>query len=162
MAWGALAQRASISRARTGLLEYYTLAPRFLGGSIARAKQQAEIIQSFDAIRGHRAYAFIDMHLGQTGLARKEFLGGSALQTYIGRGPRAWSMGADRTNARDAMRRYRPPATERGQSTVTPLSRSSGYGSIAVPFHHSFDGGSLAIAKCRCGVFGGALPVVPT
>lgn len=66
--------------ARTGLLEYYTLAPGFLGGDIAKAREQAEIIRSFSPIGGHRAYAFIDQHLKQTDRARKELLDAVAEQ----------------------------------------------------------------------------------
>ena len=37
-----------------------------------------------------------------------------------------------------------------------------GYGSMAVPSHHRLAPVNLKMAKCRCGVFGGALPDVPT
>ncbi len=66
--------------ARIGLLEYYTLAPGFLGGSIEKARQQAAYIGSKDSLGGHRANAFIDVHLKQTDLARKELLAGVAEQ----------------------------------------------------------------------------------
>jgi tetratricopeptide (TPR) repeat protein len=59
--------------ARIGLLEYYTLAPRLLGGDIEKAREQANLIKSRDLIGGHRAHAFIDAHLNQIDLARKEF-----------------------------------------------------------------------------------------
>ncbi|QSX78856.1 PAS domain S-box protein [Lysobacter solisilvae] len=39
---------------------------------------------------------------------------------------------------------------------------SSGYGLIAVPFHHCFSGPSSKTAKCRWGADGLALPVLPT
>lgn len=59
--------------ARIGLLEYYTLAPRLLGGDIDKARTQANVIKSTDVIGGHRAHAFIYAHLKQIDLARKEF-----------------------------------------------------------------------------------------
>ena len=40
--------------------------------------------------------------------------------------------------------------------------RSNGNGSTGVPSHHRLTSVDRAIAKCRCGRFGGALPVVPT
>ena len=60
--------------ARTGLLEYYTLAPGFLGGSIDKAREQAAEIRTKNPLGGHRAFAFIDNHLKQTDLARREML----------------------------------------------------------------------------------------
>ena len=39
---------------------------------------------------------------------------------------------------------------------------SNGNGSTGVPSHHRLTSVDRAIAKCRCGRFGGALPVVPT
>jgi tetratricopeptide (TPR) repeat protein len=66
--------------ARIGLLEYYTLAPRFLGGSIDKAREEAAFIRMKDELGGHRAYAFIDTHLKQTDLARKEMLDAVAEQ----------------------------------------------------------------------------------
>lgn len=58
--------------ARIGLLEYYTLAPRFMGGSIEKAREQATIIGSKDQLGGRRANAFIATHLKQYDLARRE------------------------------------------------------------------------------------------
>ncbi|MEA2488717.1 MAG: hypothetical protein QOH21_509, partial [Acidobacteriota bacterium] len=44
-----------------------------------------------------------------------------------------------------------------------PLYRAkTGYGFTGTPFHHSFVAGRFSIEKCRWGVPGGALPVVPT
>ena len=66
--------------ARIGLLEYYTLAPRLLGGDIEKAREQANVIKSRDSIGGHRAHAFISVHLKRIDLARKEFLDAVAEQ----------------------------------------------------------------------------------
>ncbi|MEO8191390.1 MAG: tetratricopeptide repeat protein [Acidobacteriota bacterium] len=43
--------------ARTGLIEFYLRAPGFMGGSVARAKSEAEEVRRRDALRGHRAMA---------------------------------------------------------------------------------------------------------
>jgi len=45
---------------------------------------------------------------------------------------------------------------------VTPRATRIGYGSTASPFDQALFGGNTLMAKCRCGVSGGALPVVPT
>ena len=97
-AYGKLAQRANVFRrmgyakrtraefekaveldpndadTRIALLQFYTLAPGFLGGSIQKAKEQAEAIAKMDAVGGHRAHAFIYTHLRQYDSARKELL----------------------------------------------------------------------------------------
>ena len=41
-------------------------------------------------------------------------------------------------------------------------SVNTAYGFTAVPAHQRFSGPSRTMAKCRCGVSAGALPVVPT
>ena len=43
--------------ARIGLEEFYLRAPGFMGGSVARAKSEAEEVRRRDALRGHRAMA---------------------------------------------------------------------------------------------------------
>ncbi len=43
--------------ARIGLVEFYLRAPGFMGGSLARAKNEAEEVRRRDALRGHRAMA---------------------------------------------------------------------------------------------------------
>src|SRR5579884_553299 len=50
-------------RARFCLVQYYTLAPNFMGGSIDVARQHAAEIAKRDPAWGHRAEAFIDGHL---------------------------------------------------------------------------------------------------
>lgn len=39
--------------ARHGLIEYYSQAPGFMGGSIEKAKEQAHEIEKIDPMRGH-------------------------------------------------------------------------------------------------------------
>ena len=51
-------------------------------------------------------------------------------------------------------------ANRRGRLARPPQRLEKDY--TASPFHHCFSGPSRKIAKCRCGAFGGALPVVPT
>lgn len=41
--------------ARLGLMEFYLRAPGFMGGSVARAKSEADEVRRRDALRGHRA-----------------------------------------------------------------------------------------------------------
>jgi Tfp pilus assembly protein PilF len=60
--------------ARYALVEFYTLAPGFLGGSQGKAFQQASEIKTRDAAMGHRAFAFIYEHQKKPDLARKEYI----------------------------------------------------------------------------------------
>ncbi len=83
VAYGKLAQKASMFRqpslarhtrgeferavqldpndleARFALVQYYTIAPAFLGGSRQKALQQAEAIRERDAHAGHQALEFV-------------------------------------------------------------------------------------------------------
>lgn len=45
--------------ARSGLCQFYLMAPGIMGGSIEKAKQQAEAIRNLDAYRGYLVYASI-------------------------------------------------------------------------------------------------------
>lgn len=96
-AYGTLAERASIFKqpglasktrkeferavqldpnhleSRFGLVQFYMIAPGFMGGSHAKATQQAEEIKKRDAITGHRAFAFIYTRQKKPDLARKEY-----------------------------------------------------------------------------------------
>jgi tetratricopeptide (TPR) repeat protein len=60
--------------ARLGLLDYYSMAPGFMGGSDEKALQQAQEIKKRDAIEGHRAMARIYARDKKTDLAKKEVL----------------------------------------------------------------------------------------
>jgi tetratricopeptide (TPR) repeat protein len=99
-AYGTLAQRASIFKqpglakktrqeferavqlnpndlsARFGLLEYYMIAPGFMGGDQQKAIEQANEIKRRDSSDGHRAFAFIYSRQKKPELARKEYLDG--------------------------------------------------------------------------------------
>jgi tetratricopeptide (TPR) repeat protein len=98
LAYGALAQRANIIKqaslakktmadferavaldpnhldARFGLINFYLLAPGFMGGGDDKAIAQAAEIRKRDALEGHRAHARVYSHQKKTDLARKEFV----------------------------------------------------------------------------------------
>ena len=66
--------------ARTALVEYYSRAPGFLGGSPDKARREAEEIRRRDALRGHGAFGRIaeiekrfDAAVREYELARQEF-----------------------------------------------------------------------------------------
>jgi Tfp pilus assembly protein PilF len=60
--------------ARMGLIQYYIVAPGFMGGDEKKAFEEANEIKRRDALMGHRAFAFIYGHQKKPELARKEFL----------------------------------------------------------------------------------------
>ena len=60
--------------ARMGLLQFYAMAPILVGGSNAKAMEQAAEIKKRDALRGHGAFAFIYNHDKKPELARKEYI----------------------------------------------------------------------------------------
>lgn len=60
--------------ARFGLINFYLLAPGFMGGGADKAVAQAAEIKKRDALEGHRAYARIHTHQKKPDLARKEFV----------------------------------------------------------------------------------------
>jgi Tfp pilus assembly protein PilF len=60
--------------ARMALVDFYTIAPGFLGGSDEKAREQATEIKKRDALQGHRAFARIYMRDKKTDLARKELV----------------------------------------------------------------------------------------
>ena len=65
---------ANLLDARFGLIDFYLLAPGFMGGSDEKAAAQAAEIKKRDALAGHRAYARIYTHQKKDDLARKEFV----------------------------------------------------------------------------------------
>jgi tetratricopeptide (TPR) repeat protein len=60
--------------ARYGLVEFYTIAPGFMGGSYDKAFAQAAEIKNHDPLMAHRATAFIYSHQKKTDEARNEYL----------------------------------------------------------------------------------------
>lgn len=60
--------------ARFGLLQFYTYAPGFMGGSQQEADEQAEEIRKRDIARGHLALGLIYQSKKQDELAEQEFL----------------------------------------------------------------------------------------
>ena len=59
--------------ARMGLIQYYTIAPGFMGGSYDKAFAQAGEIRKRDPLMGHRATAFIYANQKKTDEAKKEY-----------------------------------------------------------------------------------------
>lgn len=60
--------------ARFALIDYYTIAPGFMGGSEEKALEQAAEIKKRDSIQGHRAYARIYRRAKKMDQARKEYV----------------------------------------------------------------------------------------
>jgi tetratricopeptide (TPR) repeat protein len=59
--------------ARFGLIQFYTMAPGFMGGSYDKAFAQAAEIRKRDALMAHRATAFVYSHQKKTEEAKKEY-----------------------------------------------------------------------------------------
>lgn len=60
--------------AREGLMEYYMIAPGFMGGSDDKALAQATEIRKRDAFEGHKAFGRIYAHDKKMDLARNEYI----------------------------------------------------------------------------------------
>lgn len=60
--------------ARTGLMQFYVMAPGIMGGSFDKAFEQANEIAKRDPLRGHRSRAYIYTHQDKKDLARAEYL----------------------------------------------------------------------------------------
>ena len=97
-AWGELAQKASVFKqatmagkireqfekavqldpnfldARFALIDFYTVAPGFMGGSMEKAQQQANEIKKRNNLEGHRAWARIYGRQKKPDLVRKEMV----------------------------------------------------------------------------------------
>lgn len=58
--------------ARNDLVQYYLIAPGFLGGSVEKAKEQAAEIKKRDALRGAQAFATIHMNQKDFAAAERE------------------------------------------------------------------------------------------
>lgn len=58
--------------ARSDLIQYYLMAPGFLGGSVDQAKEQAAEIKKRDALRGVQAYATIAVNQKDFAAAERE------------------------------------------------------------------------------------------
>jgi Tfp pilus assembly protein PilF len=59
---------------RWGLIEFYMMAPGFMGGDEKKAFEQAGEIKKRDAMRGHQAFAYIYGHQKKHDLARQEYI----------------------------------------------------------------------------------------
>lgn len=60
--------------ARFGLIDYYLRAPGFMGGSEAKALEQAAEVKKRESLAGHRAYARVYLRQKKPELARKELV----------------------------------------------------------------------------------------
>ena len=60
--------------ARMGLVQFFAMAPAMVGGSDAKAAEEAAEIKKRDAFRGASAYAFLYNHDKKPELARKEYI----------------------------------------------------------------------------------------
>ena len=60
--------------ARFALIDYYLIAPSFMGGSEEKAQQQVNEIRKRDALDGHRAQGRLYARQKKTDLARKEYV----------------------------------------------------------------------------------------
>src|SRR6266849_8480416 len=60
--------------ARMGLVEFYTIAPGFMGGDRQKAIAQANELKKRDGLMGHRAFAYIYGQEKKPELARKEYI----------------------------------------------------------------------------------------
>jgi len=60
--------------ARMALVQWYTVAPAMIGGSAAKAMEQAVDIKKRDAVRGAAAFAYIYNNDKKPELARKEYV----------------------------------------------------------------------------------------
>jgi tetratricopeptide (TPR) repeat protein len=64
----------NLLQARFGLIDYYILAPSFLGGDEGLALRQAQELMARNRLQGHRAFARIFIHLKRLDAARSELL----------------------------------------------------------------------------------------
>lgn len=97
--------------ARFSLVEFYTFAPGFMGGSYDKAFEQAKEIKAIDPLRGHRAYALVYTHQKKYGAAFEELE--SALKIDPGYMPAYYHLGrvaslanANLSRGEEAMRKY--------------------------------------------------------
>ena len=66
----------NLLEARFALIDYYLIAPGFMGGDEEKAVAQSQEIRKRDALGGHRAFARIYMRQKKVDLARKEYVDG--------------------------------------------------------------------------------------
>ncbi len=64
----------NLLEARFGLIDYYILAPSFLGGDEGLAMRQAQELMARNRLQGHRAFARIYIHSRKLDAARRELV----------------------------------------------------------------------------------------
>jgi Tfp pilus assembly protein PilF len=97
--------------ARLGLVQYYSVAPGFLGGSEQKALQQAEEIRKRDVLAAHRAFAFIYIHRKDYQRAASELetvvqIDGNDMPSWYEIGRLAALSGTNLQRGEDALQRY--------------------------------------------------------
>lgn len=60
-------------QARWGLVQFYTMAPGFMGGGIDKARQQVAALAPVSALQAHLASAFIATHQKDTATVQREY-----------------------------------------------------------------------------------------
>jgi tetratricopeptide (TPR) repeat protein len=60
-------------QARQGLLQFYVVAPGFMGGGMERAREQAAALAAFNPMQGHLASAFIAQRMKDTATVLREY-----------------------------------------------------------------------------------------
>jgi tetratricopeptide (TPR) repeat protein len=70
----AVALNPRYTDARMGLVEFYAVAPGFMGGDFDKALAQAAEIRKLDALQGHRAFALVYNQQKKPELAKKEYV----------------------------------------------------------------------------------------
>jgi len=75
----AVALDPTVVDARRGLVMFYSMAPGAMGGSIEKAREQAEALMKLNPMRGHSAFGLIAERSHDLAGAEKEFLAAIAL-----------------------------------------------------------------------------------
>ncbi|MFN9577287.1 MAG: tetratricopeptide repeat protein, partial [Gemmatimonadota bacterium] len=103
----AVALDPTLIDARNGLLGYYLYAPGFMGGSVAKAKEQATALLALDAFIGRSALASVAIKQDDLAGAERELV--TLLRDFPDSGRAVASLGnfyADRARPADAFRTF--------------------------------------------------------
>ncbi len=76
----AIALNPNHLEARFRLIEFYSIAPGIMGGSMEKALEQAKAIKAIEPLLGYRAFAFVYMKQNKPDLAKQAFT--DALREY--------------------------------------------------------------------------------
>ncbi len=108
--------------ARMALVQYYTLAPEIMGGSIQRAEDHVNELLKRNPPAGHRANAFIDTHLKKYDAAAAELREAAALDpadmpTWFEIGRLAAMTGKNLPEGEKALEKYLAYIPAKGEPT---------------------------------------------